>query len=251
MKRLIGSTLVKILIIILLAFFMISIGFYINNQKAKISGCRESVTFTYKGNIVTYGTVESQGECWLDRNLGASRVAKNYDDKQAYGDLFQWGRLDDGHQDRNSDITTTLSTSDNPGHNKFIYGMEDPYNWRSSQNDNLWQGVSGTNNPCPEGWRLPNRAEWKTEQASWNCWYWDGNEYDKFGAYRSPLKLTAAGYRNYITGEINNEKEDRSSGHYWSTTINTKGEIYYMQYRGDAIWPFARAFGLPVRCIKD
>jgi hypothetical protein len=47
--------------------------------------------------------------CWLDRNLGASRVTMSYDDKQAYGDLFQWRRLNDGHQTRTSVTTTSLS----------------------------------------------------------------------------------------------------------------------------------------------
>jgi len=51
--------------------------------------CGDSVTFTYKGDIVTYGTVESQGRCWMDRNLGASRVAITYNDFEAQGDLFQ------------------------------------------------------------------------------------------------------------------------------------------------------------------
>jgi hypothetical protein len=89
--------------------------------------CGDSVTFTYKGNVVTYGTVESQGECWMDRNLGASRVATAYNDSVAYGDLFQWGRGDDGHQNRDSGVTSTLSTTDNPGHSNFIYGTVAPF----------------------------------------------------------------------------------------------------------------------------
>ena len=113
--------------------------------------CGDSVTFTYKGSSVTYGTVESQGKCWLDRNLGASRVATAYNDSQAYGDLFQWGRLDDGHQDRTSATTTATSSTDDPGHSNFIYGMGDPYDWRDPQNDNLWQGNGAINDPCPPG----------------------------------------------------------------------------------------------------
>jgi hypothetical protein len=91
----------------------------------------------------------------MDRNLGASRVAQTYDDGQAYGDLFQWGRLDDGHQSRTSGTTTTLSNSNSPGHNMFITLDSAPYDWRKPQNQNLWQGLGGNNNPCPSGWRVP------------------------------------------------------------------------------------------------
>ncbi len=73
--------------------------------------CGEStVTFTYNGEEVTYGTVWRNGLCWLDRNLGADPMpfvpaddATGNTDTRLYGDLFQWGRGDDGHQDRDSD----------------------------------------------------------------------------------------------------------------------------------------------------
>ncbi len=41
----------------------------------QVCGDTYSVTFTYNGTEVTYGTVWRGGLCWLDRNLGASRVA--------------------------------------------------------------------------------------------------------------------------------------------------------------------------------
>ncbi|MDD3488139.1 MAG: hypothetical protein PHH35_02190 [Candidatus Pacebacteria bacterium] len=73
------------------------------------------------------------------RNLGASRVVQSSTDSSAYGDLFQWGRGNGGHQLRTSGTTKTLSSTDNPGHDDFIYGMNNfPYDWRDPQNDNLW-----------------------------------------------------------------------------------------------------------------
>lgn len=47
------------------------------------------------------------GRVWMDRNLGASRVATSSTDEAAYGDLYQWGRFGDGHQCRKSDTTST------------------------------------------------------------------------------------------------------------------------------------------------
>ena len=109
-----------------------------HGQLATVWLCGDNVTFTYKGAQVTYGTVNStSSKCWLDRNLGASQVATAYNDANAYGDLFQWGRLDDQHQTRTSATTTTLSSSDDPGHSNFILAPSSPYDWRSPQNDNL------------------------------------------------------------------------------------------------------------------
>jgi hypothetical protein len=48
---------------------------------------------------------------WLDRNLGATQVATSFDDSAAYGDLYQWGRAKDGHEDRTRNSTSATLTS--------------------------------------------------------------------------------------------------------------------------------------------
>jgi len=204
--------------------------------------CGENVTFTYKGAGVTYGTVSSQGECWMDRNLGASAVATAYNDSNGYGDIFQWGRLDDQHQTRTSGITTTLSTTDNPGHSNFIYNMASPFDWRSPQNNNLWQGVSGTNNPCPSGWRIPTKVELNTERASWSLQNYNG-------AFASPLKLTTGGYRHYSDALLYNVG---TSGNYWSSTVSGNSASYLTFTSSVAsIASNVRADGFSVRCVQD
>jgi len=206
--------------------------------------CGYTVTFTYKGSQVTYGTVYNPAtdRCWMDRNLGASQVATVYNDSLAYGDLFQWGRLDDGHQTRTSGTTESLSSTDNPGHGNFILSPSYPYYWRDPLNNNLWQGVSGINNPCPSGWRLPTETEWDTELASWSS-----NDY--YGAFASPLKLTVGGRRD---NEEDNIVLLGSYGQYWSSTPGswsvrgmTAGSTYA------SLGGYRRACGLSVRCIKD
>jgi len=214
------------------------------NGEEPTLACGDNVTFTYRGETVTYGTVESQGKCWMDRNLGASRVATAYNDSQAYGDLFQWGRLDDGHQDRTSATTTATSSTDDPGHSNFIYGMGDPYDWRDPQNDNLWQGNGAINDPCPPGWRIPTSAEWDTEQASWSSRNYDG-------AFASPLKLTAAGLRVY-TPEFVVVLAAGDHGIYWSSSV-LGTSAYYLIFDGYGASSASadRASGMSVRCIKD
>lgn len=248
MKKLRGFTLVEFFIVIgiIVTLSVVGVGFYVNQQKAKMFGCGDSVTFTYKGSIVTYGTVESQGECWLDRNLGASRVATAYNDSQAYGDLFQWGRLDDGHQDRSSATTTATSSTDDPGHSNFIYGMGDPYDWRDPQNDNLWQGNGAINDPCPPGWRVPTSAEWDTERAPWSSRNYNG-------AFASPLKLTAAGLRVYSdVEEFGVVFGVGGGGGYWSSSV-VGTSAYYLSFgsSGTSMYISRRASGISVRCIKN
>ena len=54
-----------------------------------VTACGDPVTFTYDGSEVTYGTVTgANGSCWLDRNLGATKVAESSTDAGAYGDYF-------------------------------------------------------------------------------------------------------------------------------------------------------------------
>jgi len=209
--------------------------------------CGDSVTFTYSGAQVTYGTVESgNGRCWLDRNLGASLVATSSTDQQAYGDLFQWGRGDDGHQSRNSRLTRNSSGTDQPGHGDFYVTFRSPFDWREPQNDNLWQGVNGINNPCPDGFRLPTGLEWDDERLSWNS-------LNANNAFDSPLKLPLPGWREYEDDfEAGDIFEIGLRGDYWSSTVGDTGAITFSIGNDFASFHrLNRAFGHSVRCIKD
>ncbi len=184
----------------------------------------------------------STSEIWMDRNLGASQIATSSTDATAYGDLYQWGRLSDGHEDRSSSTTITLSSTDNPGHSNFILATSLPYDWRSPQNNDLWQGVNGTNNPCPSGFRIPTETEWEAERLSWVS-----NDAD--GAFGSPLKLTVSGYRHGSFGHLG---EVGISGFYWSSTVSgVDARLLNFDSTSAYMYFSIRAGGFSVRCIKD
>ena len=213
---------------------------YATNSVGTAYGSQVSFTTTSAPAVST--VTSTTGKVWMDRNLGASRVAISSTDDQAYGDLYQWGRDTDGHEKRTSQTTSTLSSSDTPGHGKFITINSGNYDWRSPQNNNLWQGENGINNPCPEGFRIPTASEWYAERKSWSST-------SSSGAYASPLKLPVAGLRHLSNGSLGNVG---SRGSYWSGTVSGTNAQYLDFGSGDASMSiYSRADGHSVRCLKD
>ena len=176
------------------------------------------------------------GNIWMDRNLGATQAATSIGDTAAYGDYYQWGRGADGHEKLTSGTTTTRSSGDTPGHGNFITGI---FDWRRTQNDNLWQGVDGINNPCPAGYRVPTMSELEGLGIT-----------NADTALSLPLKLPLAGARSHNFGSF---FDGNFFGYYWSSSVNGPYARYLEFYRYEAnvsSWVI-RHYGFSVRCIKD
>ena len=180
------------------------------------------------------------GKTWMDRNLGAVQAAQSPVDTNSYGDQYQWGRRSDGHQCRKSPTITQLSSSIKPDHGQFIYLQSAP-DWCTPQNHDLWQGASGLNNPCPDGYRVPTSAEWTSENLSWD-------NSNPEAAYASVLKLPKTGFR------YTNIVSEGYAGYYWSSSkFGGLSRVFYFDVNSANryIVNLPRNYGYSIRCIKD
>ena len=204
--------------------------------------------WTYKD--VTYGT-----QTWMDRNLGARRVATAINDVLSYGNHYQWGRPADGHEITvwNGATTTSgrgfadataleaLSATTTPGHPNFILTNAGTYDWLATQADpDRW--ATANQGPCPAGYHVPTDAQWNTADAfgAWN------NNTD---TYNSALKLPSAGYRNRIDGLLDTQG---TNGFYWSSTVSgTNARLLDFHSTAASTLNYTRAYGFSVRCLRD
>ena len=201
---------------------------------------------------VTYGT-----QTWMDRNLGARRVATALNDVLSYGNHYQWGRPADGHEISVWDGATTtsgrgfanatalgaLSATTTPGHPNFILATASPFDWLATQADpDRW--ATANQGPCPAGYHVPTITEWNTADTfgAWN------NNTDTFN---SNLKLPSAGIRDRFNGLLHGQG---TVGTYWSSTVSGSGtNARFLSFSSTAAITFSnsRAYGLTVRCLKD
>jgi uncharacterized protein (TIGR02145 family) len=130
------------------------------------------------------------GNIYYNGGLGHAPATDAEGDSSVFGNLYQWGRIADGHQSRiskNSDVNGpapgTYTAFDNAWasggseqirsdsvryYGKFITAPNTPYDWNrnpSGRNIFLWRNYRYTqNDPCAQisgaTWRLPTQTEW-------------------------------------------------------------------------------------------
>lgn len=248
MKKIIYSS-------VMIACSFLTINAFAQNDPGTTVGDTGTVTFSYQGNTVTYITVRADDNLiWLQQNLGASERATSATDIASYGDLFQWGRWDDGHQLRTS--TTALASALTPNNptglgtgTLLFYTGNNPNDWWSAgAGTDTWTGnpATATNgiDPCAAigpGWHMPSQTEWA------NIITLEGITNVATG-FASNLKLPASGQRDGGNGNLVNVS---LYGGYWT---NTPSGVYAksigildnsVNNNDDAL----RSYGFSLRCM--
>ena len=200
------------------------------------------------GDTNDYGSVTGgDGNCWLDRNLGATQFATSSADPDSFGWYYQWGRKNDEHQNQASQAPNVLSTAIpwNSTSINFIKLNEWASGDSTGTNRQTGWGVNGVNNPCPARWHVPTLAEWIAVKNATPLIT------NAASAFTNPLKLPVPGSRSYSSASLANA----GYGHYWSSTpVNGSTTSSYQFLFKIAATPNTtgwRGEGRSVRCIRD
>lgn len=211
-------------------------------------------TGTVAGNDgITYSIVKAKDAMiWTRQDLGATAVDQ-------VGDLYQWGRYNDGHQVRiPSNVANATASPNDPTVSMGSSG--EPfyaYNWWGSGNPtDTWDATTpatqtGSNgcDPCVNilgpNWTVPTQTEW-------NNLLFAESITSTSAAQTSNTRLALGGYRNDgYNGSISFEG---SAGYYWTkTAYNSPGQgAAYMAMVNNApnvVNGARRGQGNSMRCI--
>jgi uncharacterized protein (TIGR02145 family) len=193
---------------------------------------------------ITYTEVVSPytGRVWLDRNLGATQVATSISDSDGYGGLYQWGRLTDGHQLRNSTAVYGTQATDyaNAGTNFISNSGGD---WLTPSNNNLWNTLNTED--FPNGYSVPTEAEWEAEELGIRNEFGTSNLTTWNNSF---LKISGGGYRVF-----DNPTSEGNYGAYWTREASSNANARSLVLYNDAgnVAGALKSTGHSVRLIKD
>lgn len=238
--------------------------------------------------------VELGGETFMSRNLGALANDNATTGKvfESFGLFYQWGRKDpfvgpasynaqgatdaamyNGKESRTyisyTESTDKIGTVEYARSNPmtFILGVKDSnYDWLySAHNGTLWHDAKGLWDPCPKGWRVPDKFPALTiaddlssgsYAASYGWRLTDGTQQSLF---------MAAGRRTYLYGRVQNVngsevRPEPWAGFYWTAKASgEQAEALCFEldsdHAADSRLALAeahrRANGMQIRCVKE
>jgi uncharacterized protein (TIGR02145 family) len=211
-----------------------------------------------------------------DTTLSNPFVYKSTNDstsKDIKGWLFQWGRIADGHQWRNTARAIHTGTVDlpnddqvpegNAAYGKLITsnGRTTFYDWRTPQISWLWYSYKTGRDPCPADWQLPTQSDFASiisdnhfsrqnpADATANSWVWTTSGFQiRPDGSTTTLFLPAAGDRDGA-----GLRSVGSNGGYWSSTASASG-AFNLHFESEVLAPgdgLVRSLARSVRCVAN
>ena len=202
----------------------------------------------------------------MDRNLGAESATAT-DGAKTRGLYYQFGRKDPfvGSTEIYDINGTSKSTGATIATGKvtFAKAVQTPatfytygsgnYDWASPNNytSKNWNDISESDgktffDPCPEGWRLPTKAEYSN--FSTTTFTWDATN---SGRTYNGNWFPAAGFRDSYYGSL---LDVGSYGFSWSSSPSTGIHGYGLYFISGSVNPSNhnyRAYGFNVRCVQE
>lgn len=235
---------------------------YLSEKQPLAQGETGHVLITdYDGNPQLLKTVmASDSNIWLQQNVGAVRAAESSTDTQSYGDLFAWGRWNDGHQLRNNaTLTNGILSPNNPSalsktsaNSFYYYATASGYFWSGGAvTDKLSANLSDVNasigcDPCAKmlgsDWSLPTATEWQnvlTQEGISNS----------ATAYQSNLKISLGGMRNVGNGTFGSVG---TLARFWTATAQSGGQASIVNINATTAntMSVSRGGGINIRCVR-
>lgn len=236
---------------------------------AKVDG---KVVWSWHIWVTDYAPNPATNNGWMDRNLGAVNATPGANGST--GLYYQWGRKDPFPGSATAAAESEpviypagtvykITVEHNP--QSMAWTVENPfifigpnagaYSWmeNSTKNDTNWNSADNKKtlfDPCPEGYRVPQRDAWKTTE-DWSNFTWDNTTKGRdtgatFGGWYS-----AAGRRHDMTGALGNVGD---YGYYRTNVPSGANNTYYLVLGQNTLSPqnvTVRSSGYSVRCIAD
>ncbi len=206
---------------------------------------------------VQTGQVYYSGNMLMDRNLGALDIIPSSSDYGAYGLFYQWGRKDPFLiPDRGTTVPVNAITAVYEDLSSIDLTVPTPTvvydNSYWGEDATLWGPVKTIYDPCPPGWKVPDRDVWdriqKSHLTNVNSTYRIIPEPYAVPQAYYPMAGEGDGWNSQIVSNFN------SSGRWWIAEINSgrSARNLYMHWNGDFNFSVMDVDQrCSVRCMKE